>query len=269
MKKKVWIITFMISFFLMPQHFVVAQTVWSFTGYGTMDFLHYANGNTSMSFTTDTDWVADRIDIITTGAESRSVLEQHVYSDASGTRISRNALYIGPGPGSSIVASSTYYGSKAPNGENNITGISLTGDSYGALIQNGSLEFNATFGGIRESVAVAGSSYNGYSVEQFGFVDADGSGDFTPQVDYGTTESISGDYYSATIATFDFGSVPQPGLDTFHGNCISWATGVGDYSFNVESPAMRLSVNTNFGWVDAISIVDSEPFEVSASFKAN
>jgi hypothetical protein len=254
----------MISIFLLGPHFVAAQQVWTFTGYGTMDFLHYGNGDSSITFTTDTDWVSDRIDVIT-GSGGNSVLDQHIYSDPSRTNITRNALYIGPG---SIETSTTYYGSNVPGGEDSITGIYLTGDSYGALIQNGSLEFSADFGGISESAAVAGSTYSTYSVEQFGFVDTDGSGDFTQQVDHGTFVGVSGDY-SATVATFDFGSVPQPGPDTFHTNSMSWATGEGYYSFYVEAPSGQLSTIIGFGQADILIDVDSDIVEGSASFDAN
>jgi len=265
MKKKIGIIALMISFLSIGPHFAAAETVWSFTGYGTMDFLHYGNGNSSVTFTTDTDWVSDRIDVIT-GPEGNSVLDQHIYSDPSLTNISRNALYIGPG---SIETLTTYYGSNAPNGEDAIAGIYITGDSYGALIQNGSLEFNADFGGIAESVAVAGSTYSTYSVEQSVFVDTDGSGDFTPQNDYGTSVGVSGDYYSGTIATSDFGSSPQPGPDTFHAESTSWATGVGGYYVTAVTPAIQASTGFDFGQGSIETTFDFDTLEVNASFEAN
>jgi len=265
MRKKIGIIALMIGFLFTGPHFAAAETVWSFTGYGTMDFIHYGNGNSSVTFTTDTDWVGDIIDVIT-GTGGNSVLDQHIYSDPAGTSISRNALYIGPG---SIETSTTYYGSNAPNGEDTIAGIYLTGDSYGALIQNGSLEFNVDFGGIGESVAVAGSTYSPFSVEQFVCVDTDGSGDFTPQDDYGTSVGVSGDYYSGTIATFDFGSYPQPGPDTFHADSTSWATGVGGYYVNAVTPAIQVSTGFDFGQGSIETTFDFDTVEGIASFEAN
>lgn len=269
MKKKMYIITLMVSFLLIPQHFVAAQTVFSFTG-GQTRILHYGYGIDSISCITDTDWVLDSIDVITTSPGASCVLDQYVYSDLSGTSISRNALYIGPG---SIDTSSTYKPVNQYNpggeGQNSITGISITGDSYGALIQNGSLEFNATFGGIRESVAVAGNYYSTYSVEQFGFVDVDGLGDFTPLVDYGTSVSVSGEH-SATILTFDFGSSPQPtGPDTFNAEIISWATGDGIYSFTAETPTTQVFVDFDFGTGNVNTTFDFDTVEGSADFKAN
>jgi len=264
MKKKI-IITFMISFFLLGPHFAAAQQVWTFTGYGTKDFFHRGYGDSSIAVITDTDWVADRIDVIT-GPGGDWVVDQHIYSDPSGTNISRNALYIGQG---SIETLSTYNGSNAPGGEDSITGIYLTGDTYGALIQNGSVEFNADFGGIRESVAVAGSIGGTYFVEQFGFVDTDGSGDFTPQVDHGTSVSVTGDSYSGTISTFDFGSFPQPGPDTFHAESISWATGDGSYYFTAETPTIQTSTGFDFGWGSIDTTFDLDIVEGSASFNAD
>ena len=266
MKKKMYIITLMISFLLIPQHFVTAQISGTFTGYGTTLLMHNGYGNSSINFTTDTDWVLDRIDVVTTGPDASFVLDQQVYSDPSGTRISRNALYIGPG---SVETSSTYYGSNVTGGENSITGIYLSGDNYGALIQNGSLEFNATFGGICESVAVAGSGHSTYFVGQFGYVDVDGLGDFTPGVDYGTSVSVSGEH-SATIVTFDFGSSPQPaGPDTFNAEIISWATGDGIYSFAAETPTTQAFVDMGFGWGNVDTTFDSDTLEVDADFEAN
>jgi len=265
MKRKIYIIILTLSFLLIPRHFAAAQTVFSFTGPGTTNILHYGYGSSSVSFLTNTDWAVDMINMITTSPEASSVLDQHVYSDSAGTRISRNALFIGQG---SIDTSSTYYGSNVQGGENSISGISLAGDSYGALIQNGSLEFSATFGGIRESVAMAAGSFNTYSVEQFGFVDADGLGTFTPQEDYGTSVGVSGDYYSATIATFDFGSVPQPAEpDILYAEISSWATGAAIYSFTVESPAMGTYMS--FEGVDVEISVDFDTLKLDAEFKAN
>lgn len=265
MKKKIGIIALMIGLLFTGPHFAAAETVWSFTGEGIMDFLHYGNVNSSLILTTDTDWVSDRIDVIV-GPGGNSVLDQHIYSNSAGTNISRNALYVGPGI---IETSTTYYGSNAPGGEDTVAGIFITGDSYGALIQNGSLEFNANFGGINESVAVAGSTYSPYSVEQFLCVDTDGSGDFTPQDDYGTSVGVSGDYYSGTIATFDFGSYPQPGPDKLHAESISWATGVGGYYVTAATPATQASTGFDFGWGYIETTFDSDAVEAIASFEAN
>jgi len=267
MKMKIYIIILTLSFLLIPRHFAAAQTVFSFTGPGTTDILHYGYSSSSVSFLTNTDWATDTINMITTSPEASSVLDQHVYSDPAGTRISRNALFIGQG---SIDTSSTYYGSNVPGGENSISGISLAGDTYGALIQNGSLEFSATFGGIRESVAMAAGNSNTYSVEQFGFVDADGLGTFTPQEDSMISVDVSGDYYSATIATFDFGSVPQPAEpDILYAEIRSWATGIGTYSYTAATPATEVSTGFDFGYGTITTTFDADALKSWASFDAN
>lgn len=266
MKKNIYITIVTLSLLFISPHFLAADitTKISFSGYGIMDCLYYGNSNSNHTLFTDTDWVWDRIDVIA-GSGANSVLDQHVDSNSSGTHISRNALYIGPG---SIKTESRYKGFSnvnVPDGEDSITGIYIEGDGYGALIQNGSLEFNANFGGIKESVAVAGGNY--YFMEQFGFVDSDNTGDFTPSDSPWTSVGISGDD-SATIGTFDFGSTPQPGPDRFYADSMSWAYGEGSYSFNATSPTIQTSVNMGFGWGDINTRVDFDTLKANAHFWA-
>jgi len=233
--------------------------------------LAFGYGDGSIAVATDTPWVTDTISIATTDADTRSVLDQFISSASGGTYISRNALFIGDG---SITTSSTYKGFNALEGEASTTGIYIEGNGYGILIQS-PLEFNAGFGGIRESIAAAGGNPEAeggnphYSVQQFGYVDADGSGDFTPQQDYRVLMGVSGDR-SATITSSNYGSSPQQGPDTFRANTVSWASGDGAYSFASESQVTQLYVDWAFGWGNSTVIVDdSSPLEVSDYFSAN
>lgn len=231
-------------------------------------------GTSSLAVTTVTPWVTDSIGVAISGADDRSVLDQYINSSGYSTHIGRNALFIGEGV---IETTSVYNGFNAPGGEGepSVTGIYIEGKRYGVLIQNGSLEFNADFGGMRESVATAGGDY---TVEQSGYVDADISGDFTASNDYGTFISIAGDH-SATISSSDFGTSPQSGLDIFQANNISsWATGEGVYFLNLESPTTQLNLEWVFGH-GTLSVfggngpilvgIDFVAIEVDADFSAN
>jgi hypothetical protein len=229
-----------------------------------MGRLAYGTGNGSLSVSTYTPWGTDQISIATTGAADRSVLDQFINSAPDGTSISRTALYIGDG---SIVALSAYNGFNVPTGETSVMGIYIEGNNYGVLIQR-PIVFNAGFGGIKGSVSVAEAGGNCYSVQQFGFVDMDGSGSFTPHSDYGVFTSINGDG-SAAITSTDFGSFPGPGSDVFRANTTSWAIGDGAYSFSSESSVERLNVDWAFGWGDSTIIVDDSTLQINDYFSAN
>jgi hypothetical protein len=195
------------------------------------------------------------------------VLDQSINSAPDGTSIGRNALYIGDG---FITTSSAYNGFNAPQGEPSVTVINIEGNGYGLLVQR-PLEFNAGFGGMRESIAAAGGNPSNphYSVQQFGYVDADGSGNFTPQNDYSVFMGVTGDH-SATITSSGFGSFPQPGPDVFRANTTSWAIGNGAYSFSSASQVMQLNVDWSFGWGNSTVIVDdSSPLKINDYFSAN
>lgn len=230
-----------------------------------MGRLAYGYGAGSLNVTTNTPWVMDTIGMTTTGAADRSVLDQSINSTPDGTSIGRNALYIGDG---SITTSSAYNGFNVPQGEASVTGIYLNGNNYGVLIQR-PLEFNAGFGGMRESVAAAGGNpSNPYSVQQFGYVDVDGSGNFNLTNDHRVFMGVTGDQ-SATITSTNFGSFPQPGPDVFRANITSWAIGNGAYSFGAESPVMQGYDTFNFGFGTTGTLVNSDVFEISAGFSAN
>ncbi|MBS3788958.1 MAG: hypothetical protein V5A79_06485 [Candidatus Bipolaricaulota bacterium] len=200
---------------------------------GTEHIYHEGFGNSNQTVITSTSWSMDIISV-SGSSGSRTVLDQFISAENTKTKISRNALFIGSG---SIDSDSIYKGSESQTGEDSKTGVFVTGDNYGVLIQNGSLLFNNNFGGIKESIATASGEFVIEQIGQFGTLSPSNSfivGDIS------TLVRITG-ANSATLKTFNYGSVPRAGKDAFFANTNGWAN--GDTTFFFEGTEDPTSIN--------------------------
>ena len=216
---------------------------------GTYSIYHEGFGNSNQTVITDTDWVLDEI-TVTGSTGTVSVLDQFIAADSSETEINRNALFIGPG---SINSNSIYNGSNGPEGQDSQTGIIVTGENYGVLLETGSLVFNDSFGGIVDSVASASGNYQ---IEQYG-----GFGTFNP------TSFIPSDIFisimlagtdTGTLRGVNFGSIPQPGHDLFTSNTTGWGGGEAEMFFSAGDNELEtlMSFATAHGEISISALFD-------------
>lgn len=231
-----------------------------FKGNGKGNIYHEGFGNSNQTVITDTDWAYDTI-TVTGSTGARTVLDQFIDANSSQTKISRNALFIGPG---SIDTKSIYKGSNVSNGEDNRTGILITGDNYGVLIGNCCSIFNENFGGIKDSLATAAGNY---LIQLIGDLGTYSDPDFL----IGETSAllqITGTN-SATLETPLYGSFPQNGTDFFYESTEGCATGTGSFFFSGSSGQSSITKLFEIfeGWGNLSSEFIFEYLEFYSQFK--
>jgi len=249
----------LVTFFYVPMSGGTVDVIVLEDFSGVEEIFYEGFGDSTQTVITDSEWALDSITV--DGADgSRSLLDQTIVADEDHTQINRVAMYMGPG---FVGTDSIYMGSKTGIGEDNRTGITISGTKYGVLIQNGTLEFDELFGGIEKSIAVASGNY---MLEQFGYTGEYTSDSFI-EGDNSAFFSISGGN-SATLISLVFGSTPQPGMDAFDVETIGWAKGNGAYVFSGSSGDSSTSGFFEFGQgnisLDAVfeSIKINNSFEV-------
>lgn len=222
---------------------------------------HEGFGNSNQTVITNSDWGYDEI-TVTGSPGSRTVLDQFVKATGSQTKISRNALFIGSG---SIASESIYKGSNTSNGEDGQTGVLVTGNNYGVLIENGSLIFNDSFGGIEKSIATASGNYLIQQIGNLGIYIPPGSfliGETS------TTLKLMG-RNSGTLESRLYGSFPQNGTDFFSATTKGWTNGTGRFSFegNSDSNGVEVIFELLEGWGDFSTQVLMEHLEVNSQIE--
>lgn len=231
---------------------------------GKENIYHEGLGNSNQTVITDTKWALDKI-TVTGSTGARTVLDQFIKADSSQTKISRNALFIGSG---SIDSESIYKGSNVSEREDNRTGIFVGGENYGVLIENGSLIFNESFGGIDKSIATGSGNYEITQIGDLGtFIESEPNSNF----EVGDTWSvlrITGTN-SGTLETLLYGSFPQNGTDKFIESTNGWANGAGTFYFHGHSDqSTAITVHELLeGWGDFSTELLFGYLEVYSQFK--